>query len=376
MVKHKALPDNLEQIEDGDFIDVNADDVSDLENDVDSQMRNIFSEFGGDENDTEFKINIYRLIKDRGEREFCFACQPSELPVMDRIRENFGGGRYEVWIYRNGRIFKRRNIIIAEPLTKELPEKDENNDKSLTVINTLIEKMDSLKQEPAQTFNPQSMMETMLNSMMQMQGLIKMMQPPVQQQSSINDPILLLTKGMEIASEFSGGKSEKGLYDLMGDLVQTFGKPIADAAGKMNDLPSVNPAINPVLNYPPNIQGNFTQQNNMTQNNEENDMNLSLKMQLKFLVKQAEQEGDPYIYANLIIDQLPLHTITTYINSPGAMDKIVLIEPSVKNYLPWFEELKREINNLLTETQSVSDNDATLSDTDTDHVNTTDKKIT
>ena len=119
-MKHRELP-NPEGIQDAEYKDIigDFDDITDLQNDLDSQLDAIFEEFGGDENDTEYKIHVKRVLTERGEYEHCFSCLPSELPINDKIKNQYGPGRYMIWIYKNAKIYRRRNLIIAKELEQK-----------------------------------------------------------------------------------------------------------------------------------------------------------------------------------------------------------------------------------------------------------------
>ena len=87
------------------FTDAQSEDISALESDIDDQIDSITQEFGGDSRDTDYKISIYKIEEKQGKFGYCFSVVPSELPIIDRVREEFGAGKYESRIFKNKRLF-------------------------------------------------------------------------------------------------------------------------------------------------------------------------------------------------------------------------------------------------------------------------------
>ena len=63
------------------------DDITGLQEDIDGELNEIFGEFGGDPDDTQFEIRVYRTQPGRGKLAYLFACLPHELPIMDKLRD-------------------------------------------------------------------------------------------------------------------------------------------------------------------------------------------------------------------------------------------------------------------------------------------------
>jgi len=340
----KKLEFDETDIEEGEFVDVGGEDISNLQNDVDSQMQSIFAEFGGDEHDDEFKIVVYRMVPNRAEREYCFACFPADLPIMEKIRSEYGSGRYEIWIRKNGKIFKRTALSIAEtkkkiePLT---PVVSSNDSQLHGVINQLVDKVTAMQQQPSQGGD---MFGAMMTNMVQMQQMFSAMQPKQDNQ------IDTLLQGIKLAgglgSHDGGGDKEDSIYSLLSSVVNTFGEPIARAATQAQlNQPAGSQHIpgQPIPGQPidPNATGNTA-------------MNM-MKIKLNFLLTQAKRNADPFVYADLILDQLTPEQVTGFINSPEAMSNMIKILPEITNHQPWFISLQTAINELLKEDTETPD---------------------
>ncbi len=99
-------------------VEAEFEDVSGLQGDLDEQLHSIFSEIGGEADDIDYEIRAYRPQKGKGAMGYLFACTPEELPIMDKLRDDYGGGTFQVRVLRNKKIFRRKTVIIEPPLKK------------------------------------------------------------------------------------------------------------------------------------------------------------------------------------------------------------------------------------------------------------------
>ncbi len=82
------------------------------------------------------------------------------------------------------------------------------------------------------------------------------------------------------------------------------------------------------------------------------------KQQLGFLIKQAESGKDPGLYAELLLDQIGAPAVLDFVGQDDCYDKLLVIEPAIAAYRPWFEALRAAILEITHE-------DADLTDTET-----------
>ena len=88
---------------DGEVLEGEFADISDLQDDIDAQMDAIIGEFAG-ESGIDSKIKVYKIEK--GKRNWAFDCVPEELPILERVRDIYGPGDYVSRVYVNGTLKK------------------------------------------------------------------------------------------------------------------------------------------------------------------------------------------------------------------------------------------------------------------------------
>jgi len=347
----------------GETLDGESEDITGLQENIDAQLSEIFEQFGGDNADVQFKINIYRVQEGRGELGYCFSCVPSELPILDRIRDDYGPGKYEIRVYETTdrtRLKKRRKLVI-EKMTKKAPV--QNNTQELSaVLQAMAEsqqrQMEQFKelilmQRPAapQTAAPDNgqMLTQMIQSMAALQGL--MPKPPE------NNSMDMFLKGVELMKDYAGdsGGGEKGLPDVLITMAKEFGGPLLDMTKQLSAIsgPPANPAISApaqTLNAPEPVKIAPP----MTETPEDEGM-FMFKMQLNSLVARATHNADPALWADVIMESMPPDQIKAFLGRPDLREFLMSINPEVQNVWPWFERLRDEVLAGLTESPSGDD---------------------
>lgn len=334
--------------EDGDFIEVQGKDVSDLQNDIDAQMNEIFAEFGGDPDEVEFSIRVYRAMTGRGELEYCFGCLPSELPIMERIRENFGAGKYEVRVYRNKKIFRRRTLNIAMPKkpVKQMEDLSRANDTKDLVAGLMEMQKSQFEQlqtimagqnrQPSQFEMMQSML-TLMASMKEAMGF----NGPV----SVQDPMKNFREGIDFAKdimEMGGSGRDKDSTDVLLKAIDTFAPALIEGAKQDTSL---NPPVSQPLKQNPTRPPNLTTEKKSM-------FEIVIQSQVKRLVGLASQGKDPELYAEVLLDQIPeqyIPNLNKFLNDPAYIAKLQEINPGVGNHADWFSDLKTNLLGMLSE---------------------------
>ncbi len=350
-----------DETEDGIIIDGGFEDVSDLENDLESQINSITQEFGGQEGDTQFKINIYRILENKGERAYLFSCLPNELPIMEKLINDYGGGTFDIWIYKNGKIFKRKKVIVEPPIKIEPEIAQQNDNVGLSMImqglNKLTETIANNSGVVSRPENQVNTMQDLLQNMTMMKTLMGLDNNQPQ-----NDLFSNFKKFAEMQQIIGSSDKESNSNDVFMKLMETFGEPIAKISEKMldgniNQIPDRNIVTG---QYPQQKRDNpqIIEQNTGNQN--------PMKMHLIFLTGQAKADNDPEIYAQMVVDNTQdKNELKRFITSPTAIDDMAKIHPPVGNYPGWFTELGEIIRELLIEldqeTLTTTDN---LDDTD------------
>lgn len=344
MPKLKKDADETVEINENDAVAVDEVEETDDTNE-DYALSNMLAELRGSENSSG---SIYRQPLHGKKLEFIFSFMVDEYDSLgklcEKIQYDYGGGTYRIQVRKDGRLVINRPVLIASPIIK----KDRDNNDSIKVIADLIKEQNTefknifmmlmTKMGGNQSqINPLEMQKSMMDSMVQMKTFLSDGQP-VQNTDSQIDFVL---KGIELAKELNHTQGESNTTDVMLELLKTFGKPIADITSKLSATNKANsqlPGPSPKHESAPDSQpkGDLTML----------DSGVASKLYLNYLIAQAKKDSDPALYADLIIDNMPINDIRNFINNPDALGQLTRIDDRVGLYQDWFAKLKNELNNI------------------------------
>jgi hypothetical protein len=345
-----------------------SEDISNIVDDIDAQLSSITSELGADKHDIKFVVKVYRIVENRGELAWLFDCTPAELPILQKLRDEYSGGRFECRVYKNNRIYKRIKVIVEQPTKpKDEPRKSDIAEILAAVSAQQDRQFNQLKETMMQIVGkpttPQpSQMEMMTGMMMLMKSMKDFVSPPIQHVPSFDPEKMfdMFLKGMEMGRE--SGSGETGLMDIAKELIKSplLGS-LTQAATSMPPLqqPQLRPQITvpqtsgqiPAQQVTPNIQ---TQQ-------EATMHNPVIVHNLKKLIEKAEKDSDPILYAEFILDNVPQNIIEQYIAREDLIEYLSSFDPRVNDHNEWFIELRDHIISVLTSPDDTGD-DAGTSD--------------
>lgn len=339
--------------DDGEFIITqSAEDITLAQNDVDDQINSIFAEVGSDKNEVTFHFQVWRVLKDQADMAFLFKGLVSDLPIMERLRDEYDGGKFFIQIYKNKKRFKQLKVTVEKP-------KSNVTTAVVAVKNDMVEMIKAINEQQQQQFNmlketllqiagkqvtptdPMAMMASMMGAMMQMKNFLS----PAQPENSISPDKMIdvLLKGMEMGKD-SGGGSETGFLDIVKELIKS--PALATALTAAQNVPQLPKARNA-----PAIQNNSQSTNpaNLSPGSrEEPKMNAVIARNLEMLVSKAEKDADPILYAEFIIDNVPESMIKEHILRDDLIESLSKINPKVTQYKEWFLELRDHIQGVLT----------------------------
>jgi len=334
--------------------DITQQEISSPADDLDA----VLADLGGSEDALITVSRINRL----GKQEVIDRWHPADFDLLS-VRDQYGGGDYVLTGRRNNRIAKGfpKRVTLAEPLKK--PVINNQNDQLASIIeagfkqqNESIKNMMLLmtQNRPSETaLDPSTIRNNLLTDM----KLMKELFGGGGQESSLGaEKVLdLLKTGIEFGKE--AGSSETGIFDVLVKSMDTFGKPVAAALESAERLKLQ--------------QG--TQQNGTVKNNtaisdkQKNDTTQSaFSNHIKFLVGQAETGGDPLLWADVVIDQVPEDELVTFLQRKDWLEVLGKLDNKVLMYREWFEalgaELKQQLN-LIELDVNVSDKDESSTST-------------
>jgi hypothetical protein len=330
------LGHDTETVIDGDF-----EDISGLQADLDQELDAIFSEFGGDENVDEYEIKIYRTQQGKGALGYVFSCLPHELPILDKLRDEYGGGDFEVRILKNKKIFRRRKVIV-EPPRRPPPAQTANSD-LLNLVHTINQGFNQLREhlaaipQPAPpAVDPIAMQTSLLQSMLAMKELLTPGQPAAttdftsQMKSFVEIQKLLLDSSM-------GGR-DAGAEDVLLGLANNLLPQLAEMGKQEQQYKQTQAAVAAKAIPAKKTQPTAQHRPNPMKNN------------IIFLTQMAKNNVDPMVYAQVVLDNTPPDqwvALAEFIAAPDAIKKITELHPPAGEYPGWFAELGQCVLSLL-----------------------------
>lgn len=315
--------------------------------DPDILIKQAVAEFGGEPGEN-LSVKIYSI--EEGKYDWCFACTPADLPVNERIRRDFGGGRYEARLYSGAKIRRRLPFGIREMLKKPDATPAPTNDVAAVVqgISKLGEMIVSMSTGfsqqiaqlqtgaagPAVTFNPLDMQKSMIDNMVAMKMLVG---DNAGGGSNVKDMIDVFRSGVDLAKEVGG---EGGGDDMLGFLSKGT-EMITKIANAAATVPTAPPTATPAVVHTPPATGSTREQ-----------QIAALKVEIGRLVRVAQRGSAPALYADLILDNVPVPVIESFLTDGNSLEKLAKLDPAVMNHQQWFTELGNEVRAALAEQET------------------------
>lgn len=354
-----------------------------------SALDGLLAEFQGADN---VSVNVYRQ-GDGKNMSFLFKTSPEEMTggdIMERCRDKFGTGDYRMHVRQGRRIVSNRPFSVEAPKAPTVETVHQNSNADIIAV------IQSQNQQMALLF--QSTMAAMAEAFKGSQNQQPAVDPVAMQASVIQglaamkeiaggdkkEPgaVEMLIKGIELSQSLAPKTGETNTMDILAkglDMFPLLAKagepksPMIPGQGHTNPpvgLPGHEPvhALKGPPQQPITEQPNPAPENAPKQTEEENAMFLAqAKANLAFLCAQAQNNRDPELYAELILDQMGAEKVLEFIGHDDALDQLAKLEPGVNIYKGWFLALKDAILVLTApeqESEPVS-NDKELPDDET-----------
>lgn len=260
------------------------------------------------------ELKVYR--KSKGQLEYCATYQPAafEDGNFDIIRAEFGPGEYELRLYatspESGRFVVRNRIALniaaqlnAVNQAQQAPQ--------LNGLNQVLESMMRMQQETqrllmernnAPPVDPMAQMQTMLAMMASMKNVMGNDHP----KSNIGEIMAAIREIKAVSAEITPEKQtdNDNPMEMFGSVMET----IKAVAGNPKPQPQQHPQpLQNPIQIPQNLQAENTPQN-LNEESDEN-MNPMVKMILigymSKLIKLAEQNADPQLGADFVVEKIP-----------------------------------------------------------------------
>lgn len=323
-----------------------------------SALDGLLSEFQGAEN---VSVNVYRQ-GDGKNMSFLFKTTPEEMTggdIMERCRDKFGTGDYRMHVRQGRRIVANKPYSVEAPKEPaEIIAPQNNNSDIIALIQSQNTQMATLFQSTMQAMaeaikgshaaqpavDPVAMQQSMI------QGIAAMKQIA---DGDKKEPgaVEMLVKGIELAKDLAPKSGETNTMDLLSKGLEMF--PMLAKAGEITghtnppvSLPGHEPvhALKGPPQQPPNpAPGNTPATEDDTKRKEQEAFFMQAKANLAFLCNQAQNNRDPELYAELILDQMGAEKVVEFIGHEDALDQLTKLEPTVGVYKGWFLALRDAI---------------------------------
>jgi hypothetical protein len=344
---------------------------TELQNDIDTQISSVTSEFSADDRDVTLKIKFHRVLPQKGRRAWLFDILPSELPVMDRIRDHYGDGTYEASVYKNGNLYRKFQFDIERPKFPAQAVKETGSSEISTVLAAIAEQNERQFQQLKELMltkqsvsvpvsDPVNMMSAMLGAMVQMKNLMA----PAPQPGSMGSMELFI-KGIEVAKEMNSGDRETNLLDVLNNIIKS---PIVEKAIESYSVVPQLPRAQAQEKLPSPVSiVKPSQDKQPITSPEKGDQTVKvpdafIKQYVNMLVERAMRGSDPDLYADFVLDNVPENIIREHLANETIIEDLSKLDPRVLQHKEWFVSLRDSLLNALTDDSSDDDTneDATV----------------
>lgn len=240
--------------------------------------------------------------------------------LIEHLKNTYGGGLYRFYLREGGRNKQVQAVRIAQAVQREEGINGHNNTHS--DMHYLARMMEQQTRMLIEAIGNNQNEDAMLDRFIKYQTLFS---------GNKGNALGELKDAMQtleaIGVQVGGPKEDEG-----------FG-PLLDKLGSVIEYTVQNPS------------------NNATQNSRQQkrpDMNAIYRMKLAPLLKAAEKNSDPGVYASLIVDQFTPEKINQFFADENALEKIMAIEPKFAHYQPWLVQVGEHIKAIFGMDSTVS----------------------
>lgn len=302
--------------------------VSEEELQAQETVDGLLAQFG---NDQDVEVYIYRLHKDKTKGYIC-QMSASEFS-LDMLRDKYKGGRFDILIKSGGKLVKSRRISVEPPLedSQSIVASTGASDIQqmiFTMMQQDKQRSDDLlkvllaKETPKPNYNMPELITAIATVLPHLKSFFG--------KASTGNEFEILMKGLELGKSLQGETAEKSLTDVMFKGVDALAKMLPAQSGQTSQAqPTTQQEV--AQEQTPQIEVQQTEQQIM--------INI-MKQRLAPLIEAAKNNEDPYPYALLIFNKVPMNYIEEWvIKQDDPLVKLIEIEPQINNYKDWFTRL-------------------------------------
>ena len=335
---------------------------TEIEEDNDAEMQSVLAEFDKTEENVKLQIKVYRVAGGqsvKGQRErFLFYADPSEFPILDRVRDTYGSGIYRVRIYKT--VGNRTGLVrsfdfdIEAPEPKSAPVNSNSSDLALVLsamreeqaaTRALLERaMERPREEMRVGFDPMVMVEKTISMASNLAGL----KSDKSSGLSVENMMALISKGMEIgqqsAANGGGDGGSKGIMDIIDSALRS--PLVSDILSRQLTPapPGFNPGAGP-MNFQPQPQTSMpiVPVNPASPQTAIPPTNVFFAQIVSQLGEQARRGIDVAQVVPWVDAHVPAAWVGEILNDPLTLDRLSGGFPIVREFRGWFAALLNEL---------------------------------
>lgn len=332
------------------------------------ELNSLMAELAGS---VSSNVTVYRT--GRGvQRAYVFKCDAASFS-LDVLRDKYNGGEFQLFITRDGVLWKNRTVTIEPPQAVRDPTPPQAHPAdALALLREDLRKQNEAMTAVLRTLAappppPRPFLEG-VNIMELVQGagvLLNLLRPPTPSTPSPDTYVTALIKGIELAREV---KAEGGDGDtsLMGVVKEMLRSPLlataiqatatqAQAAPPPRPTPQIPQRPRPPASPQPAAAPTPTPAPPAESFAGET-VDPMLKMYVGLLVSKAAAQADTGMYADLILDNLTDDQLNQLLDAqPTPVDWLATIDPAVLLHRAWFEAVLAEVAGAMIDPDAVDD---------------------
>lgn len=293
-----------------------------------AELAAVLAELGG-MSDASISVNKVGLQGEERLGKF----MPREFDV-DSLKDRYGGGVYWIYVHVGGKLHTKRRVVFARSLDEQRGGVDGKAGAALSSENSMAAALERMAQQNRE----------MLQTMVQL---------VTANRSPATDPMMIISAAEKLANLGNRGNGGDDLERLMrfAKFSREFGGGSDSgepgiAAMAMEFFKSFRefahqPPPQPQLAAPGASQSSPGDPQQMMLL-----IRRALAERLPLLIRGAQAESDPGVYAQLVLDQLPelyLAPMLRELAKPEWFTLLVQVDGRVVPYQAWFEALRNEL---------------------------------
>ena len=340
-----AHQDDEPETLDADFRDVSAalDEQERIENEINAEINAATG-------DVRHKVKVYQIDPKGNDMDFLFDLMgESTEGLAERLRDEYGTGKYLARVYRDdgdgkGFIMRRtRAFRVKAPKQAVVaaPPPDHGGSALVAavsqqgqILQALVAQLSQMKAVPSQQMD--------FNGIAALITAVGSLQPKTQQSEN---PLKMITEVLSIAREIGDSGREKGMFDILGDVLQSplFAKAVE---GAQQQQPQIQRQQRPQIPSPQNQPATGSVKTSMEASPSnpspapsQNEDEQKFAQLLALLITRAMNNSDPYLYADFVEDMVGKEAIKGLLLLPDPVGALASYNPTVTTYRGWFVSL-------------------------------------